>query len=142
MTSTGSASSAATSDPTNATAGSSASDSSSSGGGGGVSTKILALAVTIPVVVLLLVFGLVIWLGIRRGWFVRKSQRGGRAEEGEKGDAVTEAGAGKSMGGNTGEPAFLSVRELHADDLPHQLGGSGVHELHGGEGGRQFGGQS
>lgn len=92
--------------------------------------------------VLLLVFCLVIWLGIRRGWFVRKSQRGGRGEEGEKGDAVTEAGAGKSMGGNTGEPAFLSVRELHADDLPHQLGGSGVHELQGGEGGRQFGVQS
>jgi hypothetical protein len=69
---------------------------------------------------------------------VRGSQRG---DGGEKSDAVMESGAGKAMG-NTGEPAFLSVRELHGNDLPHQLESKPIHELQGGEDGRQYGGRS
>jgi hypothetical protein len=98
----------------------------------------LAIAVAIPVVVLLIVFGLIIWLGIRRGWFVKKDRRDTArsigAENAEKGGAVMESGAGKAVG-NTGEPAVFSVREL-------QLENKAVYELHEGEGGRQYGGRS
>jgi hypothetical protein len=54
---------------------------------------------------------------------------------------MMESGAGKAVG-NTGEPALSSVRELHANDLPHQLENKAVYELHEGEGGRQYGGRS
>ena len=52
-----------------------------------------------------------------------------------------ESGAGKAVG-NTGEPAFLSVRELHGNDMPHQLESKPIHELQGGEGGWPPGGRS
>jgi hypothetical protein len=105
----------------------------------------LAIAVAIPVVVLLIVFGLIIWLGIRRGWFVKKDRRDTArsigADNAEKGGAVMESNANKALG-NTGEPAVSSVRELHANDLPYQLENKAVYELHEGEGGRQYGGRS
>ena len=76
---------------------------------------------------------------------MKKSQQGTaqdiRGGPGEKSDTVMESGAGKTMG-NTGEPAYLSVRELHANDLPHQLESKPVHELQAGEGGRQYGERS
>ena len=59
----------------------------------------------------------------------------------EKGGTTMEIGAGKATG-DAGEPAFSSVRELHANDLPHQLASKPIHELQGGEGGRQYGGRS
>jgi hypothetical protein len=62
-------------------------------------------------------------------------------ENGEKGGVVMESGTGKTVG-NTGELASSSVRELHANDLPHQLENKAVYELHEGEGGRQYGGRS
>jgi len=76
---------------------------------------------------------------------VKKGKLGGAARnirDGEKSDAVIESGAGKAMG-DTGEPAYLSVRELHANDMPHQLGSKPIHELQGGsEDGRLYGGRS
>jgi hypothetical protein len=77
---------------------------------------------------------------------VRRSQRGAagrdtRGDGGEGSDAVMESGAGKAVE-NTGEPAFLSVRELHGNDLPHQLESKPIHELQGGEDGRQYGGRN
>lgn len=86
---------------------------------------------------------------MRRGWFVKKGQQqGGAARDynqrpSEKSDAVMEAGGAGKATGNTGEPAYLSVRELHANDLPHQLESKPIHELHGGSGedGRGYGGR-
>lgn len=116
----------------------STSSESASGGGGGVSTTTLAVAVAVPIVVLLLVFGVVIWLGMRKGWFVRKNAQDPRSgAAAEKGDGFTQSGSGKANGDH-GEPAVLSVRELHANDLPHQLESSPVHELQGGEGGQHY----
>jgi hypothetical protein len=66
----------------------------------------------------------------------RDSARDIGAENGEM-----KSGAGKAVG-NTGELASSSVRELHANDLPHQLENKAVYELHEGEGGRQYGGRS
>ncbi|KAM0719787.1 hypothetical protein Q7P37_003921 [Cladosporium fusiforme] len=107
-----------------------ASQSGSNGGsnsGGGISTTTLAVAVAVPIVVLLIVFGLIIWLGIRRGWFVKKSSHNAAAAA-EKGNAVLRPSDSKGFGG-----ANESVRELHANDRPHQLESSPVHELQGGD---------
>lgn len=87
-----------------------------------------------PIVVLLVIFGLILWLGIRKGWFVRKSSpdvvNGAAAE---KGDVVVQSNDEKAFGGGN-EPGILSVRELHANHRPHQLESSAVHELQGGGG--------
>jgi hypothetical protein len=85
----------------------------------------------VPIVVLLLVFGFIIWLGIRKGWFVKKSPRDGSTVE--KTNVLVEHGSAKPTGGNG------DVRELHANDLPHQLEYSPVHELQGGEGRQNHG---
>jgi hypothetical protein len=48
----------------------------------------------------------------------------------EKMNVLAEHGAAKPTGGDG------DVRELHANDRPHQLEYSPVHELQGGDGGR------
>jgi hypothetical protein len=79
---------------------------------------------------LLLTFGCIIWLGIRKGWFVKKSPRDDSAVE--KTNVLVEHGTGKPTGG------IDDVRELHANDRSYQLEYSPVHELQGGEGGRGY----
>jgi hypothetical protein len=81
---------------------------------------------------LLLAFGCIIWLGIRKGWLVKKSPRDDSSAA-EKTNVLAEHGSAKFTGGDG------DVRELHANDLPHQLDYSPVHELQGGEGGRSYG---
>jgi len=106
--------------------------------GGGVSTTTLGVAVAVPVVVLLVAFGVILWLGRRKGWFVRRSSPA--AQDGataEKLGFVTHDGGDKSFR-NGNDPAYASVRELHADDRPYQLESSPVHELQGGDGGPQY----
>lgn len=89
-----------------------------------------------PIVVLLIVFGLILWLGIRRGWFVKKDARGGATYNAspEQGNIVVHSNEPKRFGGSN-EP-FVS--ELHPHGRPYQLEGSGVHELQGGDGGQQY----
>jgi len=84
----------------------------------------------VPIVVLLLAFGGIIWLGIRKGWFVKRALHDGSAVE--KTGVSTQYGSSKLTGGNG------DVRELHADDRPHQLDYSPVHELQGGDDGRGY----
>lgn len=98
----------------------------------GVSTTTLAVAVAVSIVVLLLAFGGIIWFGIQRGWFVKKTAARDGSTVDKNGVATTQHdGSDKPTGGN-GE-----VRELHADHRPHQLDYSPVHELQGsGEDGR------
>jgi hypothetical protein len=62
---------------------------------------------------------------------VRKSPRDESTVE--KTNGLAEHGTAKPTGG------IDDVRELHADDLPHQLDCSPVHELQGGDGGPGYG---
>jgi hypothetical protein len=57
---------------------------------------------------------------------VKKSPRDDSAVE--KANVLAEHGSAKPTGGNG------DVRDLHANDLPHQLDYSPVHELQGGAG--------
>jgi hypothetical protein len=99
---------------------------------GGVSTTTLAVAVAVPIEVLLLAFAGIMWLGIRKGCFVKKAPRDGSDFE-KTGVKTRHDGSGKPTGGND------DVRELHADDRPQQLDFTPVHELQGGEDGRRYG---
>lgn len=84
-------------DGNSAVLGSKSNTGSASNGGGGISTSTLAVAIVIPIVVLLAAFALIIWLGIRRGWFVKWTNR--RAE---KAHLTHENTAGFGDGGGDG----------------------------------------
>lgn len=81
-------------------------------------------------------FGGIIWLGIQRGWFVKKAaaRDGSTVEKTGVSTTTQHDGDNFKPTGGSGQ-----VRELHSDDRPHQLDYSPVHELQGsGEDGREY----
>lgn len=105
-------------------------DSSTRGpdGSGGVSTTTLAIAVAIPIIVLLLLFAIVLYLGVRKGWFVRKDDRDAlsRYREAYGNDFTQQTKGGVEIG--TKE---RNMGELSGDHGAHQLNSTEVYQLHG-----------
>ncbi|GAB7343084.1 hypothetical protein MBLNU457_1165t2 [Dothideomycetes sp. NU457] len=90
----------------------------------GISTQTLVIAVVIPIVVLIAAFILIIWLGIRRQWFVKYTRT--PTHEPQESDKRVWANGDTAIADNKG--SFV-VGELDASQDPHFLGGSELHQL-------------
>ena len=97
-----------------------------------VSQTTLIIAAVVPVLALLVAFSLTLYLGIRRGWFVRKSNMAARANcsltHVSYDDSATTAKADTSI-----KQPFDShgVQELNGETKPYPIDGNQVYQLSG-----------
>ncbi|KAK5700093.1 hypothetical protein LTR97_006228 [Elasticomyces elasticus] len=102
----------------------------------GVSTTTLAIAVAVPTAVLLLGFGLLLWLALKRGWLVRPGrnadQRAASLAEKEP-LAYGKSGAVVREGMAPASDFMRGPSEIHGYERPAQVGGTEVYQLPAGE---------
>lgn len=104
------------------------------GDSGGVTTTTLAIAVAIPIAVLFLLFAIILCLGVRRDWFVRKADRDALSKYREAyGNDFTQR---TKIGVEIGTKERSSMGELSGDHGAHQLNSTEVYQLPGDEAGR------
>jgi len=87
--------------------------------------------VAVPIIALLVIFALVLWLGIRKGWFAGKRyQERGQASTDTPYNVVSEYTASNShQAGYHGG--------LYRHDQPYEVPGAGIHQLYGEESSRR-----
>ncbi|KAK5170255.1 uncharacterized protein LTR77_004841 [Saxophila tyrrhenica] len=101
---------------------------------GGVTTTTVTVAVAVPIVVLLLLVAAGLYIGVRKGWFVRKADRDAlsRYQNGYAGDVSLRAKDGVGIEARERE----GLGELNGQSRPHLLNSTEVYQLHGDEGRR------
>lgn len=108
------------------------------GDGGGISTSTLAVAIVIPIVVLLAILAVLVWLGVRRGWFVnlvnKHSKQDTLTHENTAGLTPSQP-MSPVIAEKREEPAPLSSPpgELHSDHRAWEAEGREVYQLEGDE---------
>ncbi|KAK4888703.1 hypothetical protein LTR27_012442 [Elasticomyces elasticus] len=107
----------------------------------GVLRSTLIIAVIVPIAVLLLAFGFLLWLSFRRGWIVPGSSPSGSHQDGMFMESSTNSKEGTTVREAVATEALLKREEpseLTGVNLPYQEAGAGVHQLYGEESRRAF----
>ncbi|KAK4892285.1 hypothetical protein LTR49_028603 [Elasticomyces elasticus] len=102
-----------------------------------VSLSTLIVAVAIPIVVLLLGFGILLWFIIKRGWLVRAVSTQGKymSAASVKDPYEDHVAAQESKAWDRG--AAINVpAQLDGQDVPHRAASAEIYQLHGDDNGK------
>ncbi|KAK3614526.1 hypothetical protein LTR56_027194 [Elasticomyces elasticus] len=115
---------------------SSTSGSNVSQNSGGITPSTLIIAVIVPIALLVLAFGFLLWLSFRRGWIVVRGGGPSASRQDSMFMVSSNSKEGATVQEAAGTEALLKREEpseLTGVNLRYQVAGAGVHQLHGEE---------